>query len=103
MLTGMRHIELHVVQTPTDAEAAVAAGLLDDHFYLTDCANCGDEVGATEDFAPYVLCLDDQVQWTICLECAEPTTDPVLDYETDDDFLDLDLDDEFDNFVEIDD
>ena len=100
MLTGMRHIELHVVQTPTDAEAAVAAGLLDSHFYLTDCASCGDEVGATDEFAPYVLCLDDETQWTVCLDCAEPTTDPALFLDADEDDY---LDDDFDNFVEIDD
>ena len=82
MLTGMRHIELHVVQTPTDAEAAVAAGLLEDDFYLTDCSACGDEIGAADEFVPYVLCLDEDFQWAM----VEP-----------------DEDDAFDNFVEIDD
>jgi hypothetical protein len=96
MLTGMRHIELHVVQTPTDAEAAVAAGLLEDDFYLTDCSACGDEIGAADEFVPYVLCLDEDFQWAICLYCAEPITDPVLMVEPEED-------DAFDNFVEIDD
>lgn len=100
MLTDMRHIELHVVHTSTDAEAAVAAGLLEDHFYLTECASCGDDVGAADDFVPYVLCLDDESQWTTCLYCAEPITDPSI---ADDDFLEDTFDDDFDNFIEIDD
>lgn len=100
MLDRMRHIELHVVETETDAFSAVACGLLEDPALVTACVDCGDDVGALEVFEPYCIVLDDQDRWFLCTYCAEPVTDPGESTEYLDDFSD---DDEDDRFVILDD
>jgi hypothetical protein len=99
----MRHIEIHVIETETDAHSAVSCGLLTDAQLVAACADCGDDVGALNTFEPFCLVLDDEDIWYLCTYCAEPVTDP----EDDRSYISLtDIaseDDEDDDFVVVDD
>lgn len=103
MLDRMRHIEVHVLETETDAFSAVASGLLDDPAMVTACVDCGDDIGALETFEPYCVVLDDEDRWFICTYCAEPVTDPESTESYDYLPLEDDEDDEDDRFVVLDD
>jgi hypothetical protein len=96
----MRHIEVHVIETESDAASAELSGLPIVPNFVTACADCGDDVGALEDFEPYCVVLDDVHHWYLCTYCAEPVTDPELDVDL---YDALPLDDDDDDFVEIDD
>lgn len=94
----MRHIELHTIESETDVVSAVTAGLLDEHFPLTECAACSDALGssaASANFVPYVLCLDDESRWFLCEDCAEVVLDPKFDSDEGDLLLDDYDDDDF--------
>ena len=72
MIKIMRHIEMHVIETPHELGLADQAGL--DVFNEESCDNCLARVGEVEDakFVPFVILLDDDSEWFICKECAEP-------------------------------
>jgi hypothetical protein len=106
----MRHIEIHIIETESDAASAEQCGLLSDRFLVTQCWDCGDDVGALDRFEPYCLVLDDHDEWYLCTYCAEPVTDPDDSrYETSNSYSDLleqelaDDDDEDDRFRIVDD
>ncbi len=99
MLNRMRHIELHVIETESDAASAERSGLPADPNLVTACADCGDDVGALVPFEPYCVVLDGVAEWYLCTYCAEPVTDPQLDSDL---YSAEPLDDD-DDFVEIDD
>jgi hypothetical protein len=67
----MRHIEMHLIETAHDVDAANAAGL--DIFDDESCEQCHEQVGSTDaGFVAFVVCLDDEAEWIICAECANP-------------------------------
>jgi hypothetical protein len=104
----MRHIEIHVIETELDAASAVACGLLSDPFFVTACADCGDDVGGLDRFEPYCIVLDDVTEWYLCTYCAEPVTDPdTVDSDwfasVDEEPTDSDDDEDDGRFVVIDD
>lgn len=93
----MRHIEIHVIETESDAASASTAGLIPDAFFTTACSDCGDDVGALENFEPYCAVLDGEAEWYLCTYCAEPVIEPEYldletDYVVDDDFYVVDDD-----------
>jgi hypothetical protein len=90
----MRHIEIHVIETESDAASAEHSGLPTDANLVTACADCGDDVGALVPFEPYCVVLDGEAEWYLCTYCAEPVTDPELDVDLYD-ALPLDDDDDF--------
>jgi hypothetical protein len=94
----MRHIEVHVIETESDAASAERCGLPAEPNLVTECADCGDDVGALDTFEPYCVVLDDKDHWYLCTYCAEPVTDPELDVDL---YIAEPLDD--DDFIEIDD
>ena len=82
----MMHLELHVIQSPHDAELADLAGLIE----LTDnesCEHCGDPVGFDRNgkFTPLVAVLDEESIWVVCPECASPVLAPIVYEGTDED------------------
>ena len=98
----MRHIEMHTIETDADVISAVSSGLLDEHFPLTVCAACSDEVGssaAAANFVPYVVCLDDESRWYLCEDCAEVVLDPHFASSDDELLISEDIDDEDDFFL----
>ena len=99
MLNRMRHIEVHVIETESDAASAERSGLPADPNLVTACADCGDDVGALDRFEPYCVVLDGEAEWYLCTYCAEPVTDPELDVDL---YDALPLDDD-DDFVVVDD
>lgn len=101
MLLSMRHIELHTVHSHADMQQARVSGLVDEKFVLADCAGCAGALGDNAtDFEPFVLCLDDQHLWVVCLPCADNVLDPTTS-DSAEQMSFVELDD--DNFVLFDD
>jgi hypothetical protein len=89
----MKHYEVHVIETELDSIAACTSGLLVEPFFVSACADCGDDVGSTDStFVPFAVVLDDEDEWYLCTYCAEPVTDP----ESTSDELDFPLTDDID-------
>lgn len=83
MLCSMRHLELHVLETETDIDLAIQAGLLNgEQLASAECAECGDFAGHSPDgFAPFAVVIDEtDADWTLCLECVAPVVDNPLQY-----------------------
>lgn len=72
MIKPMRHIEVHLVESNDDRESLNNAGF--DLFEVETCEQCFEEVGSVEDaeFVSFVVCLDEEDEWIVCAECAEP-------------------------------
>ena len=71
--TMMRHIEMHQIENAEDLRQANAVGL--DIAEDEVCENCYEAVGESTDakkFAPFLLVLDDEAEWVVCVECATP-------------------------------
>lgn len=101
MLLSMRHIELHTVHSNADLDKARVSGLIDEEFALADCAGCAAPLGDNAmEFEPFVLCLDDENLWVVCLHCADNVLDPTTSDSAEQMRL-VELDD--DNFVLFDD
>jgi hypothetical protein len=90
----MRSIELHVINTASDVDTAIANGLAEpEELDLAECAACSDEVGHVDGaFLAFALLIDERdVPWFICYACVEdaidpqPLTDNVLSYVDEDD------------------
>ena len=90
----MRSIELHVINTASDVDTAIANGLAEpEELDLAECAACADEVGHVDGtFLAFALLIDERdVPWFICYACVEdaidpqPLTDNVLSYVDEDD------------------
>ncbi len=77
MLTGMRNIELHVLENNADVGDGIIAGLLEiEEVDGAECATCAEEVGhRAGTFYPYAVALDDNSQWNVCTDCAGPVID----------------------------
>ena len=72
MIKTMKHIEMHTIEEPSDVTLANDAGL--DVYDDETCNNCQQEVGSTSKgtFVPFAVLLDDENEWIVCLDCAEP-------------------------------
>ena len=84
MLTDMRNLEIHLVNSNGDVEMVVKAGLMESTDAVDpECSNCTNEdighVAGT--FYPYVVALDDHNHWLVCEHCASNVLDtsPVPD------------------------
>ena len=67
----MRHIEMHLLENSKDLNSANNVGLevSDDEI----CEECQQPVGEVKGtFVPFVLILDDEAEWVVCAECAQP-------------------------------
>lgn len=89
MLTGMRNIELHLMDSNGDVDLGVKAGLIEpEEVTDVECDNCRDEVGHVDGaFYPYVVALDDQSHWNVCEDCASGVLDSSPMYEEYDNFI----------------
>lgn len=68
-----RHIEMHLVEDSKDLHSAELAGL--DVYDDDKCENCYRVIGDSNDskeFVPFLIILDDEAEWIVCKECAEP-------------------------------
>lgn len=75
----MRAIELHLIEDEVDAGMAIVAGLVTPED-LADiaCISCTEEVGQSGGaFYSYLIGLDGDDQWIVCLECAQDAINPV--------------------------
>lgn len=71
MIKHMRHIEMHVVESLHDFSLAEIAGL--DVYEEETCEECFEKVGELElKFIPFVVLLDEESEWIVCMECAKP-------------------------------
>jgi hypothetical protein len=73
----MRHIEMHVISNTSDERLANLAGL--DTYDDESCAQCREPLGtASSDtsFKAYVIVLDDDSEWVVCVSCASPVLNP---------------------------
>jgi hypothetical protein len=71
----MRSLEVHLFETETDVDYAIASGtLLPEQLASTKCVDCGERVGyVTTDFEPFVVVIDENDQdWVVCCECSRP-------------------------------
>jgi hypothetical protein len=67
----MRHIEMHVIETVRDLELADTAGL--DVYETEACDECFEPVGEDAGtFKKFVVLLDDESEWIVCVDCASP-------------------------------
>ncbi len=69
----MRHIELHTIENAEEQRLANEIGLETSDF--ESCETCFEPVGELADgkkFVPFLLALDDESEWIVCLECAKP-------------------------------
>lgn len=68
----MRHVELHFIETAHDLASAELAGL--DVYEDDTCDTCHEPIGEqrVEKFVPFVILLDDEQEWVVCADCAEP-------------------------------
>lgn len=83
MLSSMRHLELHVLETETDIDLAIQAGLLNgEQLASAECAECGELVGHdSSGFIGFAVVIDEtDTDWTLCLECVAPVVDSPLQY-----------------------
>jgi len=68
-----RHIEMHLIENSKDLQLAETSGL--DVYEDDKCENCYRLVGDSGDskvFVPFLIILDDEAEWIVCKECAEP-------------------------------
>ena len=72
MLTGMRNIELHVLENQADVVDALSIGLVEeDELDGAECAACAELIGRVDGtFFPYAVTLDENFQWLVCTDCA---------------------------------
>lgn len=68
----MRHIEMHLIESTQDAHDAELVGLT--LFDDDSCDNCHEPIGdnRVEKFKPFVILLDDESEWVVCSDCADP-------------------------------
>lgn len=68
----MKHFEAHTIENSEDVRIANEIGL--DVFDDETCEKCLRGVGETdmEKFIPFVVLLDDESEWIVCMECASP-------------------------------
>lgn len=82
MLLSMRHIELHMLETDSDLDLALQAGLLEpEQLVSTVCSDCDEYVAHVGDeFIPFAVVLDDKDRvWFVCEDCSAPVTDGAIE------------------------
>lgn len=79
MLSFMRHLEIHVIETDRDIDLAVQAGLLElGQLTASVCVDCDEPVGhsASNGFRPFTIVLEEEDEdWAVCIDCASPVVD----------------------------
>lgn len=106
MLCFMQHLEVHVIESETDIDLALQAGVLTvDQLGHTQCLECATGVAYSgeDGFAAFAIVINEHNQdWSVCMQCAGPMVDqePYIEesYEA---LVDRDLEDP-ENFDEID-
>lgn len=76
----MRALEVHIIETASDIDLAIKAGILEPtRLNAVLCSDCEEEVGHTVDadeFEPFAVVIDsDDADWVVCIDCASPITD----------------------------
>lgn len=68
----MRHLEMHVIENSHDIVLAAEAGV--EAFSAEVCEVCSQDVGDNSgyNFRPFVVILDEEAEWIVCVRCAEP-------------------------------
>jgi hypothetical protein len=101
----MRHIELHIIETASDVDAACLSGLLDNgEVDGLVCSTCEESIGEVNGVLyAFALVLDETDNaWFVCLDCASPVLAPDTDepvelygtlFDKHEDFDDFTLDD----------
>lgn len=74
----MRAIELHLIEDEVDAGMAIVAGLVTpEDLANATCISCAEDVGQSGGaFYEYLIGLDGDDQWIVCLECAQDAINP---------------------------
>ncbi len=69
----MRHIELHLIENSEDQRQGNEIGLDsgDDEICETCFAAVGESVDGKK-FVPFFIVLDEDAEWIVCLDCADP-------------------------------
>lgn len=77
-LSFMRAIELHLIEDDSDAGVAILAGLVTpEELADPSCISCTEDVGHVNGtFYAYLIGLDEDDQWIVCLECAQDAITP---------------------------
>jgi hypothetical protein len=80
MLSFMRSLEVHLVETDADLGSALKAGLLlPQHLTETACSDCGESIGhagGPDSFEAFCVVIDETDRdWVVCTECAAPVID----------------------------
>jgi len=74
MIKVMRHIEIHLLESSKDVVDANQIGFAVEA--TETCEECFKSVGENplnpSKFAPFCFVLDDEAEWVVCAECAEP-------------------------------
>lgn len=76
----MRALEVHIIETASDIDLAIQAGLLEPHrLDSSACAECEELVGYgsnVDDFEPFCVVIDiDDNDWVVCIDCSAPLTE----------------------------
>lgn len=76
MLSFMQHIEVHVIESETDLDLALQAGILSiEQLGHTECQECSTNVAysAESEFSAFAVVINDADQdWALCMDCAGP-------------------------------
>lgn len=78
----MRNIEIHCFESAEDIDEAIQAGLLLEELESTECNYCGESVGflSLDEYFPFCLVFDDEDrEWFVCQNCAEPVISGIGD------------------------
>ena len=77
-ISFMRAIELHLIENDADARVAILAGLATvEDVSSPSCISCTEEVGHVDGtFYEYLIGLDEDDQWIVCVECAQDAITP---------------------------
>lgn len=79
MLCFMRALEIHVIETASDIDLALQAGLLEpSQLDNATCSDCDEAVGylVGVEFEPFVVVIDEHDNdWVTCSECADSVTE----------------------------
>lgn len=112
ILKYMRSIEVHLLETASDIDAALMNGLLSpSQVNGLHCAACSDEIGhasgvSTEylSFQAFAVLLDERDEpWFICYDCLEEVIEPITPVADTRYSTLFDDDDEFERFDLLDD
>jgi hypothetical protein len=74
----MRAIELHLIEDDGDENVAIVAGLITPADVVDPkCISCTEDIGQVgAAFYTYLIGLDEDDQWLVCLDCAQDAITP---------------------------